>query len=195
MRVVTVRGARLFLALLLLLTFHVACFQGEVGKCMRTGFHSGVHHALQHAQDLTVIAAPIVNNFLFYFDWLKINAGFVLGSSELIIIHLLPGVAPSDFSILTCASNTMQSLRLETSESFLTPPVPSPPITMSLQDRINLVKCVLELPLPFHPSCSPLIQDLIVLCLCIFNSFLFCGRGTLEAQPLILPIVYHQIIP
>lgn len=172
MMLVKVRGARLFLALLSPLTSCVACFRGRDGKCMRTGFCPGVQHAFQHAHDFIVIfGAPIVNNFLFYFDWLKINVGFVLGSSEL-IIHRLPAISPSNFSILTCASSTRQSPRLETSESSLTAPFPLPPITTSLQDRIYLVKCILELPL-LHPSCSPLVQGLIVLCLYFFNSFLF----------------------
>lgn len=123
-----VRGAKLFLALLLLPTLHMACFYGRDGKHVRTGFHSG--EWISH-DSAAVVEAPIVNRFLFYFDWLKINVGFVLGSSEPRIIHLLPGLAPSKFSIVTCASSTRKSLRLETSDSSMPPPFPSPPITMS----------------------------------------------------------------
>lgn len=125
--VVKVGGVRFLLVLLLLLIFHVVFYHGSEGKCLRTRFW--VH---QHTHDLTVIViveGPIVNNFLFCLDWLKSNTDFVPGSSQLIIILLLSGIAPSNFFILTCASNTRQPLRLETSESFLTPPFPSPPIT------------------------------------------------------------------
>lgn len=169
-----VRGARFFLALLLLLTLHMAGFRGRDGKSVRTGFHS--REWISH-DSRAVAEASIINHFLFCFDWLKINVGFVLGISEPHIIHLLPGIAPSKFSIVTCASSTKQSLRSETSDSSLPPPFPSPPITMSLQARIYLVKCVLEFPLPFHPSCSALILDLIVLRLYFFNRFLFWGRN------------------
>lgn len=153
MRVGKVGGVRFLLVLLLLRIFHVGFYHGSEGKRLRRRFWE--HH---HTHDLTVIViaeGPIVTNFLFCLDWLKLNVDFVPGSSQLIIILLLSGIAPYNFSILTCASNSRQPLRLETSESFLTPPFPSPPITTGLQVRIYLVKCVLELILSFHPSCHP----------------------------------------
>lgn len=125
---------------------------------MRTGFW--VYHAHRHIHDLIVIViieGLVVNNFLFYLNWLKISVDFILGSSELIIILLLPGIAPSNVSILTCASNTGQPLRLETSESSLTPSFPLPPILSSLQIRIYLVKRVLKLTHFFHSSCRSLV--------------------------------------
>lgn len=113
----------------------------------------------RHIYDLIVIViieGLVVNNFLFYLNWLKINVDFILGSSELIIILLLSGIVPSSFSILSCASNTRQPLRLETSESSLTPSLPSPPILTSLQIRIYLVKHILKLTHFFHSSCHSL---------------------------------------
>ena len=57
----------------------------------------------------------------------------------------------------------------------MTPPFTSPLQTTILQFRTHLVKCILELSLPFHPSCHPLVQDLIVSCLDFFKRcFLFC---------------------
>ena len=57
----------------------------------------------------------------------------------------------------------------------MTPPFTSPPQTTILQFRTYLVKCILELSLPFHPSCHPLVQDLIASCLDFFKRFfLFC---------------------
>ena len=111
---------------------------------MRTG--SWVCRAHQYIHELIVIVigeGPLVNDFLFYLDWLKINVDFVQGSSELIIILLLPGIAPSNFSILTCSRTTRQPLRSETSESSLTPPFPSSPTVTSLKVRIDPVKCIL----------------------------------------------------
>lgn len=52
----------------------------------------------RHIYDLIVIViieGLVVNNFLFYLNWLKINVDFILGSSELIIILLLSGIVPS----------------------------------------------------------------------------------------------------
>ena len=73
----------------------------------------------------------------------------------------------------------------------MTPPFTSPPQTTILQFRTHLVKCILELSLPFHPSCHPLVQDLIASCLDFFKRYSLQERVKLPSYGYQLTMSCH----
>ena len=163
-------------------------------KTSAWGQNSRVYHTPHNIHDLIVIVeGPTVNNMLFCVDWLKLMEALfweAQSSSSLTFCWGLPHpVSPSQ----ECQPHQAVS-QVRTVWVTLTPRFTSPP-----QTTIHLVKCILDvipsLPffLPPFGSRSPcfmpgFLQKVFVL-------FCFGGGASLEALPLTLPTLCHQIYP